>query len=295
MKLTDYEGNGGGMEGYFAFLRERYRIMLNRQKGLAPPWTSDTVLQQWRFCNVRREDDKVTTWFRDNIRDELKDHPSVLFATAAFRWFNTIETGKTLRPWLLGPWDRKEVRRALEKQAKHGDKLFTGAFVVNSKGGKKKHIDVLDNLDSLKRIFYKDQATLSPHSMPWNKASMFHALTYVPRLGNFAAYQIVVDLQYTYLLRDAMDLNTFTVAGPGCARGISLMRHNEPDWMSFTSQKDQRLMLGIMLEALDKSRQPRYWPVAWPPFVLSDIENGFCEYSKFRAAHAGARLKRRYR
>ena len=289
MKLEDYENSGLGLTGFFAFLRERYRIMLDRRVGLLPPWTQDPVLQQWRFCNVRREDDKVTTWFRENIRDELKDHPPVLFSTIAFRWFNTIETGKTLRPWLLGPWNRKEVLRALEKQKARGENLFTGAFMVNSKAGKPKHIDVLDNLDWVRK-----NILLPRFSTRWTKESMFKHVLTVPRLGNFAAYQVVVDLQYTYLLRDATDLNTFTVAGPGCARGLGLAWANDEKQFSCSSKKDQTQMLGIMISALELSRKERYWPQGWPAFVLSDIENGFCEYSKWRRGHAGSRLKRRF-
>jgi len=289
-ELADYPNRGLGMPGYFAFLRERYEILLNRKRGLSQPWTADPVLQEWRFCNVRREDDKVTIWFRENIRGPLQEDPSVFFATVAFRWFNTIETGEAIRPWLLGPWDRKEVLAVLRKQLKAGKKLFTGAFVVNSKGGKRKHIDVLDNLDWVRKhlIPFHD-------SFPRTKESVFRYLLQVPRLGNFAAYQIVVDLQYTYLLRDATDLNTFTVAGPGCARGIGLMWEDDEKRFSFTSKKDQDDMLWIMQHALTCSRSERNWPKDWPPFVLSDIENGFCEYSKWRQGHAGSRLKRRFR
>ena len=116
----------------------------------------------------------------------------------------------------------------------------------------------------------------------------------IPRLGNFAAYQIVVDLQYTYLLEGAPDLNTFTVAGPGCAKGIGLCFHDDPDRYSYGRKAHQQTMLDLMREALAASRDPKHWNPDWPPFVLSDIENGFCEYAKWRTGHAGSRLKRTY-
>jgi len=281
--------DGRGMEGYFAFLRERYRILLRRRAGEPAPWTQDPVLQSWRFCNVRREDDRVTEWFRDNIRDPLKEHSSVLFATAAFRWFNTIGTGEAIRPWLLGPWNRKEVQRVLKERLDAGETLFTGAFMVNSAPGIPKYIDVLDNLDWM-RLHGPGPLTRGE-----SKKQLMGELLRVPRLGNFAAYQIVVDLQYTYLLRDAPDLQTFTVAGPGCAKGISLMAYDQPSgFYSYGSVGDQEKMLRVMRDCRDASLDPKLWPSEWPPFVLSDIENGFCEYAKWRTGHEGQRLKRKF-
>jgi len=278
-----------GVDGYFAFLRERYKILLRRRAGEPAPWTEDPVLQAWRFCNVRREDDKVTEWFRENIRDPLKDHPSVFFATIAFRWFNTIETGEAIRPWLLGPWNRREVERVLEDRLKDGKKLFTGAFMINSAPGKSKYIDVLDNLD-----WVRENLSHLSGLLDGTKSEMFDFVKQVPRLGNFAAYQIVVDLQYTYLLRHAPDLNTFTVAGPGCAKGIGLCFSDDPARYGYGAKKDQETMLALMKEALSESRKPEQWPKGWPAFYLSDIENGFCEYAKWRTGHTGARLKRKY-
>lgn len=278
-----------GLHGYFHFLRERYRILLRRRAGDPAPWTSDPVLQAWRFCNVRREDDKVTTWFRENIRDPLAEDPKVFFATIAFRWFNTIETGQLLKPYLLsGEWPREEVERELKRRKDAGKTIFTAAFMINSAPGIEKHVNILDILDGVREDF--PTRLLLPRS----KQDMFEYVLTIPRLGNFAAYQVVVDLQYTYLLRGAPDLNEFTVAGPGCAKGIGLCFFENADHFNYGNKGDQEAMLDLMRSALAESRNPSQWPEEWPPFVLSDIENGFCEYLKWRRGHAGFRLKRTY-
>lgn len=278
-----------GLNGYFHFLRERYRILLRRRAGEPAPWTADPVLQSWRFCNVRREDDKVTTWFRENIRDPLADDPKVFFATVAFRWFNTIETGKLLAPYLLaGTWPRREIELELSARRAAGFPIFTAAFMINSAPGIEKHINILDILDTVEppRRITRDC---------WTKEAMFKEVLKIPRLGNFAAYQVVVDLQYTYLLRRALDLNTFTVAGPGCAKGIGLCFFEDAEHFGYGNRGDQEKMLELMCYVLSESRKPGNWPKEWPPFVLSDIENGFCEYLKWRNGHAGKRLKRGYK
>lgn len=279
-----------GVEGFFAFLRERYRILLKRRAGQPAPWTTDPVLQQWRFCNVRREDDKVTEWFRENIRDPLKDDPRVFFATVAFRWFNTIATGEFLKPFLLeGRWDRYAIATWMDGVRAGGGPIFTNAFIVNSAAGKLKHLDVLDNLAWVRSHWRTEDLRL-----PWTKRELFNAVKLTPRLGNFAAYQVVVDLQYTYLLRDATDLQTFTVAGPGCAKGIGWCAHEDPEHFSYGSRFDQDTMLAFMVECLAESRKPELWPEQWPAFMLSDIESGFCEFAKYRAGLAGFRLKRKF-
>lgn len=290
--LNDYPNSGKGLEGYWAFLRERYYIHLLRCAGSSAPWTDDPVLQAWRFCNVRREDDKVTKWFRREIRGTLRDRFQVYFATIAFRWFNTIETGELLKPFLMerDAWDRPKVERLLEERIERGETIFTAAFMINSAPGIKKHINILDILDEVHanaaQDWTPDQRT---------KEGMFKRILKIPRLGNFAAYQIVVDLQYTYLLEDAPDMNTFTVAGPGCAKGISLMLYDEPDVLSYGSKHQQERMLGYMIEAREAGMSdPELWPASYPRLVLSDIENGFCEYAKWRTGHAGGKLKRKY-
>ena len=42
------------------FITEREAIRLKKEAGEPKPWTSDPILQQYRFCNVRRMDDKVS-------------------------------------------------------------------------------------------------------------------------------------------------------------------------------------------------------------------------------------------
>jgi len=283
------------MEGFWAFLRERYRILLRRRAGEPGPWTEDPVLRAWRFCNVRREDDKVTAWFRDRIRDPLRDDPEVTFAAIAFRWFNTIAAGEILQPHLVSSrgWDRAGVQEELEAAMASGVGIFTGAYMINSAPGKPKHIDVLDNLDwvlgNTRSPFFRNGLT-----EPRTKEAMMALLLEVPRLGNFAAYQVVVDLQYTYLLEDAPDLNTFTVAGPGCAKGLGLMVADDPTWFSYSSKADQVKMLKVMRDLWESQEDHKLWPKEWPRLPLSDCENGACEYAKWRTGHAGGRLKRRY-
>lgn len=283
-----------GLALHFGFLRERYQILLRRRAGQPAPWTDDPVLREWRFCNVRREDDRTTIAFRETVRDPLRDDPHVLLATIAWRWFNLIETGEVLRPFLMtrDAWNRPEVERLLQARHDAGDNIFTGAYMVNSEPNQPKLPAVLDYIDKAFRVLDPEEVARTCAT----KRAMFERLKAADiRLGEFSAYQVVVDLTHTALLERAPDFNTFTVAGPGCAKGIGRVFHSDPEHFNYNSRRDQVEMLRLMVEALEVSRDPRQWPADWPPFILSDIENSFCEMHKYWSACAGNRQKRRFR
>src|SRR5262249_32982220 len=81
---------------FFNYARERHAVYLRRRAKQPGPWTNDRVLQTYRFCNVFRELDRTTVWFRENVRDRYADSEQVLLATVLFRWFNRITTGEAL-------------------------------------------------------------------------------------------------------------------------------------------------------------------------------------------------------
>jgi len=281
-----------GVADFFAFLRERYFILLRRREGQAWPWTDDPVLRAWRFTNVRREDDRTTIAFRETVRDPLRDDAHVLFATIAWRWFNLIETGEVLQPFLMSrnDWNRSEVERLLQARHDAGGNIFTGAFMVNSPQNRPKLPAILDCIDWC-------HENLDPEEIRrtcTTKQAMFECIKGIERQGAFSAYQVVVDLMYTHYLEGAPDLDTFTVAGPGCAKGLGYVVHDRPDAFGYGSRRDQLVMMGLMRDLLAASRDPEHWPADWPPFILSDIENGCCEFAKYRSAQAGKRQKRRY-
>jgi hypothetical protein len=56
------------------FITERYNIFKKKSIGLEAPWTSDITLQKYRFTNIFRDDDKVSIFIYDWMKDikELK-------------------------------------------------------------------------------------------------------------------------------------------------------------------------------------------------------------------------------
>ncbi len=271
---------------FFGYARERYRIMLRRQVGDEPPWTNDPVLRDFYFCNIFREDDRTTVWFRENIREPLAHLGSeVLIATIAFRFFNLISTGEYMKDVLVQHgWRRKIIEGRLRGKAP----LVTGAFVVKSPPGQKKLPGLCDCIDwADKARFVLADEIQQAGTLEAAQAE----LRKVPYLGPFMAYEIVTDLRHTCLLDRAPDIDKWASAGPGCAAGLRWIT----GWREkYTSAAGQERMLALMRRILEASRRQRNWPATWPRWELREVEHTLCEYDKWKRGHEGKRLKRRY-
>ena len=284
---------------YFAVARERYRIKLAKDAGQPAPWTDDKHLRAWRFCQVHREDDKTTAWFRENIREHLSGL-AVLRATVYFRWFNRIETGEVILDELLGPWNTKVVREKLyHERVVKGLPVVTGAYIIKAHEGMSKLDGILKAIDEAAPQLAAIHERW--HSIPKYDLTLERAtadLTEIFYLGKFMAYEAVSDLRWTDLLCFAHDINTWANPGPGCARGLGwLCREPDapmPEQKVRPTQAARRTrMLELMRELLVQSRMDN-WPSHWRPWEMREVEHWCCEYDKYRRAKAGLDLKRRY-
>lgn len=269
---------------FLGFAIERERVRLAKESGQPAPWTSDEVLQTAFFCNVFREDDKTTRWFRDNIRDQVRHHPgkSVL-ACAAFRWFNYVPTGEALRDLLVGTWDAGEAWDRL----KNMPQVVSGAYLIKSPTGMGKAAGLIQCIDTVAGEAWSIGRASEMGQWPLQK--VHQRLMEFPLLGRFMAYEIVTDLRHTCVLSQAPDVASWASAGPGCARGLGWIHDTA---FSYTSDRDQEVMLDLMRDLLREVN--RAWP--WPerPWEMREVEHVLCEYSKYRTACAGGRVKRKY-
>lgn len=271
------------VEQFFLLAQERYRIKLRRDRREPGPWTDDPVLQKYRFCNVHREHDKTTQWFREKIREPLAQHPGpVLVSTVAFRWFNRIETGERILYMLKeGDWSSNYVREQLAGVSP----LVTGAYMVKTPAAMNKLEGIIWCMD---QFFGMGMMQRLISGMPDERETLqgFHrVLTQAPYLGEFMAYEIVSDLRWTCLLRNAPDIMTWANPGPGCARGLGWIFHNNPEHFNRHSAPDVSEMQTLMARLLEESRHPSSWPRAWPAWEMREVEHWLCEYDKWCRGH----------
>jgi hypothetical protein len=273
-------------------MRERHNIYLKKRAGCPKPWTNDPIMQQYFFTNPYRENDKTTEWFRERVREPLRDSIDVFMATVIFRWFNLISTGELLiKNDLLEHWNEKVALHELGKVRATGKPVFTGAFMINSPGGIPKLEAICARISNVwrDRFYLREKCLLTSETME----AVHEELVKYPGLGGFMAYEIVCDLRYTYWLEEATDKLTWCNPGPGAIRGLYRLlgrdfpkgnNASSPPVPSDWAKQTQKLL---------KTAQRRL--KGMPPLEMREIEMSLCEVDKYLRLQAGdGRAKRRY-
>ncbi len=279
---------------FFRYSRERYIILLKRRGGTPYPWTTDHVLNAWSFCNIFREDDRTTIWFKENIREPLHYNINVLMATIAFRWFNRIETGEVLKPFLLNNyWNKADWMDALYAIKGKTGKIVTGAYMIKTPPGFDKIGGILDCLWKAKE---KEEELIhilgQPHCTLEKAWSEIRKLAY---MGDFTSYEVVTDLRHTFFLEKASDIDLWANPGPGCAAGLGELFFNNRHKFNRHNDNDRECMIELMRDLLSFSKDNNYWPKQWPKWELREVEHTLCEYDKYTRGWLGSRLKRHYK
>lgn len=306
------------MDSFFDFARERHSIYLRRKEGQERPWTTDPILGTYRFTNVYRELDATTVWFRERVRDPLRNKPEVLLATVLFRWFNRIVTGEAIfcqlgdyaNPGLgqkegqatmawshfLRYGEPSGLRMAIRRYCGDGP-YVTGAYIIKTPDGYDKLNGVLQCAEWFATQKHdgggsdwgwRDLAQLHLDESGYNEhltlEAMWNWLRKFPFLGDFMAYEIVTDLRHTALLERAPDIMTWANPGPGAMRGLNRLHGRD-----LNHRQHKHLFVCEMRDLLWKSQDPMNWPnnEAFPAWEMRDVEHTLCEFDKYERARLG--------
>jgi len=276
------------IDRFFYWVKERHNIYKLKEAGKPKPWTDDPVLQKYFFTNPYRENDKVTKWFRENIRDPLKSKPEVFFATVLFRWFNKPDpTGNfILKHNLHLKWREKFAVKNLKEIWNDGEQpVFTGAFMIKAGNGPRGS-KIPSVCNCITNVWRERWSLVKFIGESNSMEESCRRLQEFPGLGSFMSYEIVCDLRYTYLLKEAKDKMTWCNIGPGARRGMNrilgkeVLESNIPK--EVWNEETQRL--------LKLSRKCRLG------FEMREIEHSLCEFDKYERARNGetSKMKRTY-
>lgn len=263
------------------FINERNQVRLKKRLGKKRPWTDDAILQSVYFCNVRREDDKVTMWVEENILNPLKGDPAVVFAVIAFRWFNYIPTGNLLRG-LLVHWDLPSVISQLKSVP---GQVFTGAFNISNSGSTKPKINRVCE-DYIQPVWMDRDNLVRKLSECVTLSTAHKILSGYPGLGGsgFMAAQIICDLAYTHVLERAADWWTWSSPGPGSKRGLNRLLGRPVD---NPVPKDWEGQMNKLRQIIFSKLKIR--------LHARDAQNCLCEYDKYvRVLTGEGQSKRKY-
>jgi len=266
---------------FFDYARLRETIRLDREAGKPGPWApSHSPLRRYSFCNVFREDDRTTRWFRDNIRDRYRDDAEMAaWCTFVFRWFNRVETGELLlKHNLIEDWTGQRALHYLRGV----NPIVTGAYMVKTPPDMSKLDGVVKCIELARQDGVHIRASMARSlqecHLIWQDA---------PYIGKFVAYELVTDMRHTCVLEDAPDIDTWASPGPGAARGLDRLAGDELRTRRYSNPYHFDQMLAEMRYLLDQSCYPTNWPSEWRRWELREVEHTLCEYDKLVRTELG--------
>jgi hypothetical protein len=276
-------------ETFWFFLKERYSIFKKRQRGEKAPWTTDATLQQYRFCNVFREDDKVTIWIRKNWREPYKGHPNLWFAMAVARQINKVETLQRLGFPVQEPdaW-KKHALKVLGAMDEDGERIYGGAYIITAGGvSGPKYLYTVNKVLFPSYAYHYENDTFG-HGYRDGIKNTWTILREGLGFGPFIAYEVATDLRWTRYY-DGSDHMTWANAGPGAKRGLGRIFYNDEEH-NITPDECLELMQKLL-----KDSETKWKKLGLPhPLEMRDIEHSLCEVDKYLRVWDGRRMKCKY-
>lgn len=240
----------------------------------------DPAIKDYRYCNVHRQDDRVTKYVYNWLSGH-EDHrlfvPNILLA----RLFNQPSTLD-----VLGYYEDWNPDDALQKLHGIEGRTFNAAYIVSTNGlsiNKKDYIvrNVLDPVFKHKwdtpHYWFDQYRTLE---------SYFAELTDFNGVGKFIAGQVIADLKMFHPWCDAEDYHTFVAPGPGSMRGLNRLRDMEAKAKKYNS-KDFSLHMTNVQALIQKHTGIE--------LCAQNAQNCLCEFDKYMRLTLGeGRPKQRY-
>ena len=263
------------LDALIGWMLERDRVRTLKAAGQEKPWTQDRWLQQFRWCNVRRMDDRVsqvllTHWYSDPGNDIL----DLVAATLArlINWPDSLFEISGHQRFQLE--HLLHMREKLFQRASGGAKVFTGAYVIPGVPGQDKVTSVCALVD---HVHGKAGDVLaSSMQATWANLLRFEGL------GSFLAGQIVADLASIGAGQKWQDSMSWAPVGPGSARGLNRLLGRPKD-KAVTQNAFDELLPEVIISV--RPRVQSLWDDR--KLIAMDIQNCLCEFDKMRRLQLG--------
>lgn len=235
------------------WIRNREEARRNKEAGLPRPWTADPIINQFHFCNVRREDDRVTKELRALAQKHYVTAQLPTFYTMA-RMFNHAPSVEFI---IQNGWEAAHDH-FLEEMVS-GRRVYHTAYVVSTAGA---------TVSKSRYIQSVVQQVGATHVPATSLRAAHSALMGVHGLGSFLAGQVVADLKNDRYLADAEDWWTWSCIGPGSKKGLDLL------FGGGTTARNYNERMCILNSALSAD-------ISAMRLHMQDLQNCLCEFSKY--------------
>ena len=271
------------IERFFYWINERHAIYQKRAKGVQPPWTDDHILQDYKFTNPFRENDRVTVWMRKNWTEPHNNRPhgEIIFNCCLFRMVGTTEFAEA-HGW-VEEFNPEYTKSLIEERLKQGLRTFTGAYIITNQGLKAPKGEVV--ADYFLTPIWKNKEALAQVATQTSSLEQVHEALGAYRGwrgGGFMSYEVVTDLNYTPVLASANDRYHWANAGPGAKRGLNRI-HDRPLKKSLGQYQCNREM-NDLLEVSGRYLGSHIDQLA---VDMRCIEHSLCEWDKYERVRLG--------
>lgn len=263
------------------FITEREAIRVRKASGQPAPWTEDPILAKYRFCNIRRRDDRVSQWLLRSYYPLVDPHKDVWLAAAVARiinWPPTLdaffEAGLTFDD--ADNFDGAGFKNVIRLLKQEKVKVYTGAYMVypgSRDGGTSltNKEDFIADTVLAGLIANKDKIRYAVSEK--SVKGVVDALSSSYGLQTFMAGQIAADLTYLpHQLSEAYDLYNYAPMGPGSIRGLNRL-HGYKLSNVWTEREFRDALMQINWDVGKE--------MGIDDLTLHDSQNVMCEYDKY--------------
>lgn len=300
-----------------SYARLRENVRLAKDTAQPKPWTSDAILQQYKFCNVFRMDDTVTRWMYHHIIKAYQFDQYLPAILALCRWINHVDCLEDImftacvNDDLTTPQRRHQsfrvfynefiqqdfsrIQRVIRTRMNAKLPAWTGAYMIRAESNRKqlwydwpkeKYITEIVVAPVVEMCSHHDRTPCGDWRSCMADIGFGNTIEETTNLlalqygwGHFMAYEVATDLTYAHSwLANAPDLRTWANAGPGAVRGLNRIHGRE---LTSAPKKAQTLAEMVdILPAFDITFSGRVC-------CLRDVEHTLCEFDKYERVRLG--------
>ena len=257
------------------WVAEREAIRIYKFNGIDRKfWTQDPILAKYRFCNVRRRDDRVSQWLINNLYQHY-DGEDLWFVSCIARYVNWPPTLLRLAmhdalPASVEEFNPKLFADTIMDLAEDGTKVWGSAYMLypsREKGTNK--------AETVARTFLlplvRDAQTIREAVAGNRVEGVVKALSRHFGWSTFMSGQVAADLT-GFDLAKAEDLYEWAPMGPGSQRGLNRLFGYKLNHLWKQEDFNQTLMViwQDITEQLDLDE-----------LTLHDVQSVMCELDKY--------------
>lgn len=291
-------------KAFYAFMHEREKIRLRKEAGQPPPWTTDSILQEYKFTNVHRHHDwtsakLIELFYKPNFNAPQTE---ILMNSALFRYFGTVEFARAVGWQLFDYFDFDGIQSIAKDRLAAKQRVFTGAYVITNQGISAPKQEVVTQY-FLRDLYAaaEEIVALVQKTRKWRTVA--DRMRSIKGFGGsgFMTKEILLDTTYTnfwsnptiYGFSFPDDWNRWTPIGPGARRGVArLLGYDDP---STCPRMNESAMLKVIWALTEDQIRYGWWDQG-PYLAPTDIQFQLCEFDKYERVRLGqGRPRSKYR